>query len=173
MANQKLSMRQFAIQLGTTHTTVKTIMDSLDIDGESQGAGKATLLSWEEQEAIANEFFKKDSKPSEPVVEVLPVEIDVYNPAEVSYSLPDGAVKRLIGGHHLSMSLEAVKQNFEATRQAMLGKLAEQGAQQGYEMYQIYQNSMISTFERFSAQAAEQMGLTQPQPTDTSDKSNL
>ncbi len=173
MANQKLSMRQFASHLGTTHTTVKSIMETLGIAGESQGSGKATLLSWEEQEAIANEFFKKDSKPSEPIVEVIPVEIDVYSPTEASYSLSEGAVGRLIGSHHLTNSLESLKRNFAATRHAMLAKLAEEGAAQGYEMYQIYQNSMVSTFERLSAQGAEQMGLTQVDPTDTSDNPDL
>jgi hypothetical protein len=173
MANQKLSMRQFASHLGTTHTTVKSIMETLGITGESQGSGKATLLSWEEQEAIANEFFKKDSKPSEPIVEVIPVEIDVYSPTEASYSLSEGAVGRLIGSHHLSNSLDSLKRNFAATRHAMLAKLAEEGAAQGYEMYQIYQNSMVSTFERLSAQGAEQMGLTQVDPTDTSDNPDL
>jgi hypothetical protein len=173
MANQKLSMRQLASHLGTTHTTVKAIMETLGIAGESQGSGKATLLSWEEQEAIANEFFKKDSKPSEPVVEVLPVEIDVYSPTEVSYSLPDGSLSRLIGGHRLSNSLESVKRNFAATRQAMLAKLTEQGAEQGYEMYQAYQNALFTTFDRLRAQGAEQMGLTQVDPTDTSDNPDL
>ena len=148
-------------------------MDSLEIVGESQGSGKATLLSWEEQEAIAKEYFRKDSKPSETVIEVVPVEIDVYSPTEASYSLPDGSLGRLISSHHLSNSLQTVKANLETTRQAMLGKLAEQGAQLGHEMYATYHNSLLATFDRLRAQGAEEMGLTQVEPTNSSDESTL
>jgi hypothetical protein len=174
MANQKLSMRQFASELGTTHTTVKAIMDDLGITGESQGSGKATLLSWEEQKAIADKFFKKTSKPSEPVVEAIPVEINVYNPTEVSYSLPDGSLSRLIGTHHLGNSLQTLKKNFANQRHGMLAKFAELGAQQGYESYLIYQNSFVNTFENLSAQGAKELGLSTPEPTNnSSDESNL
>lgn len=47
------SIRQVADELKTNHTQVRRVMNELGIEGESQGTGKATLISWEDQQVIA------------------------------------------------------------------------------------------------------------------------
>lgn len=172
MANKDLSMRKFAQLLGTTHTTVGAIMKSLNISGHSEGPGKATLLTWEEQDAITKEFLKEDSKPTQAAIEAVSVEIEVYQPSQQGYVVPDSSVSRLIGETKLMQSLDRTKQNLENLRQARLRQFAELGAQQGYEMYETFQNSMLTAFERLSTQSAQQSGLLS-NDNPSSDESDL
>lgn len=87
------SIRQLADELKTSHTQIRRVMTDMGIEGTSQGAGKATLIGWEDQQAIARRI-KPDALATVPThtTEVLPQNgygkrFDMGNPYAIHFHI--------------------------------------------------------------------------------------
>ena len=154
------SIRELAQDLTVAHSTVSAHMEKLGIEGQSQGQGKATLLTEEECLKIAASI--------NPPVEALPiqaVEVVLETPdidlKPLEYQVADSTFSRQLQKDQMSRTIESWKTNAASLRQALLALAEEQGRQLGHEMHQMKVITAISESQALERQTAQDLGLTQ------------
>ena len=154
------SIRELAQHINVAHSTVSAHMERLGIEGQSQGPGKATLLTDEECLDIAASIH--------PPVETLPieaVEVVLDTPdidlKPLEYRVADSTFVRQLQKDRMSRDIESWKTNAASLRQALLSLAQEQGCQLGHEMHQMKFITAISESQALERQTAQDLGLTQ------------
>jgi len=154
------SIRELAQHINVAHSTVSAHMERLGIEGQSQGPGKATLLTDEECLDIAASIH--------PPVETLPieaVEVVLDTPdidlKPLEYRVADSTFSRLLQTAQMARNIEGWKANAASLRQALLALAAEQGRQLGHEMFQAKMSTALSESYALERQTAQDLGLTQ------------
>ena len=157
---KSISIRELAQHINVAHSTVSAHMEKLGITGQSQGTGKATLLTPEECSQIAASIH--------PAVEALPiqaVEVVLSTPdvdlKPLEYQVADSTFSRQLQKDQMSRTIEGWKTNAASLRQALLALAEEQGRQLGHEMFQMKMSTAITESYALETQTAQDLGLTQ------------
>ena len=157
-------MRQLAKVLNTTHTTISNLMKELGIEGQSQGPGKAVLLSPGQQRLIS-EAHGRGAKPDAPqvITEAVGCEIiQVDQPDAIDYFVPDASLARLAMEARVLQTTEMRAITMGKMRQAILARAAEQGAQLAVEAHVMFHETMTATATKLEQGLAQKTGLVRP-----------
>ena len=166
MERQPLSIRKFAEVCGVSHTEIARKMRELEIEGTPQGKGLPTLLSANEQNAIAQTLFIPAEPPAAPPqhVEVLGNGLSIYQPPPLATRGINSELSRHLQQQQLTQALGAFKGNQASFRNALLGMAAESGRQLGHEMAITEMNTALATHAQLQQTVGKELGVVADAP---------
>lgn len=164
MERKPLSIREFASVCQVSHTEIKRRMESLGITGQPQGRGKPTLLSTDDQDAIARTLFTPAPPSPSPHVDSTTGGLDIYRPAPLATMGTDGSAARYRGEMQLGASVHGWKGNMGSFRNALKAMARETGTQLGAEMFTEEMNAAMATYQRLQTTAGKDLGVIATPP---------
>ena len=160
-------IRQLARQIKVSHTAIANAMKDLNITGQSQGQGKPTLLSDDEQARIAAYLgcsaALNNSTPTLQSSQVSIVPADVVLPVpsveRLDLTVADSSKTRALAMQEFMTTLNTYQGNGQSLEDALLQKAKQDGAELGTQLALAKLGTAIATSQDIERDAAKKLGL--------------